>query len=392
VKTLPDNPNLDHLRQQAKDLLAGLRDSDPTASLADAQASLAEQYGFRSWTDLKAEVDRARGSAAVADPALARAIAEQYGLGGVTGEMRSVARPDESGRQWSLETDRGRWAVRTMDTWWPIVDVETEVALQEAAAAAGVLLPAVVRGRSGAIVESIGGHSWRAYEWLHSGPPLSAPASSSVTREVGAILATIHGLALPVDQISPWHRLRLSDVGWPELAAAARASGVGWARELAAAVPTLMDLGTIGEDEPAPEPVLSHNALGPAKTRLGTGGRLVVVGWEHAGGQPPSWELGDALVHWTINPGGGVNAVGARAMVDGYRAVAGSLPAMDLGVFRGAVTSLANYAFGQVQQAMHAQGEEDRRYAERSVRHLLSHLPTRATLERLLTVAFTAVR
>jgi hypothetical protein len=29
MKTLPDNPNLDHLRRQAKDLLAGLRDSDP---------------------------------------------------------------------------------------------------------------------------------------------------------------------------------------------------------------------------------------------------------------------------------------------------------------------------------------------------------------------------
>jgi hypothetical protein len=51
MKTLPDNPNLDHLRRQAKDLLAGLRDSHPDASLADAQASLAEQYGFRTWTD-----------------------------------------------------------------------------------------------------------------------------------------------------------------------------------------------------------------------------------------------------------------------------------------------------------------------------------------------------
>jgi hypothetical protein len=61
MKMLPDNPNLDHLRRQAKDLLAGLRDSDPHASLADAQASLAEQYGFRTWTDLKAEVDRRQG-------------------------------------------------------------------------------------------------------------------------------------------------------------------------------------------------------------------------------------------------------------------------------------------------------------------------------------------
>ncbi|MFC6015222.1 hypothetical protein ACFP2T_03310 [Plantactinospora solaniradicis] len=306
MKTLPDNPNLDHLRQQAKDLLAGLRDADPTSTLTQAQAALAEQYGFRGWTDLKAEVDRLRGQAEVADRALARAIAEHYGLGEVVGEMRPIARADDTGRRWSLATDRGRWAVRTMDTWWPIVDAETDVALQQAADAAGVLLPAPVRSRAGGIVESIGGHSWRVYEWLHSGPPLSAPASSSVTREVGRILATIHGLALPVDRISPWHHSRLSTVGWPELAATATAARAGWAAALGEAVPTLLDLDAIAApDTPAPEPVLTHNVLGPASTRLTASGRLVVVGWEHAGGQPPSWELANALLDWTVNPAAG---------------------------------------------------------------------------------------
>src|SRR5215472_2184184 len=98
MKMLPDNPNLDHLRKQAKDLLAGPRDCNPRASLADAQASLAEQYGFRTWTDLKAEVDRQQGRAEIADPALAREIAARFGLGVVTGPMRSLARPDEAGR------------------------------------------------------------------------------------------------------------------------------------------------------------------------------------------------------------------------------------------------------------------------------------------------------
>jgi Ser/Thr protein kinase RdoA (MazF antagonist) len=384
VKTLPDNPNLDHLRQQAKDLLAGLRDTDPGASLADAQAALAQQYGFRTWTDLKAEVDRTRGRASVADPALVREIAERYGLGEVTGEMRSVAR--------SVETGQGRWAVRTMDTWWPIVDVETEVALQRAAAAAGVLLPAPVRSRSGGIVESVGEHRWRVYQWLHSGPPQSAPASSSVTRAVGGILATIHGLALPVDRISPWHQIRLSDTGWPELAASARAKGIAWAAALTAAVPTLEDLSTIGDDTPAPEPVLTHNNLGPGSVRLGPNGRLIVFGWEHAGGKPPNWELGNALVDWTVDASGGVNVAGARALVEGYRGTAGSLPMLDMGMFRGAVVGLGNYVFGQVELAMNARDDEEQRFADRNVRHLLTHLPTRACLERLLEVALGTAR
>lgn len=61
VKALPERPNLDHLRQQAKDLLAQLRASNPETPLASAQTLLAEQYGFRTWPDLKAEVDRRRG-------------------------------------------------------------------------------------------------------------------------------------------------------------------------------------------------------------------------------------------------------------------------------------------------------------------------------------------
>jgi Ser/Thr protein kinase RdoA (MazF antagonist) len=298
--------------------------------------------------------------------------------------MRSLARPDESGRRWALETDRGRWAVRTMDTWIAIVDVETEVALQEAAAAAGVALPAPVRSRDGNIVESIDGHTWRAYEWLGSGPPLSAPASATVTAQVGAVFATLHGLALPVDRISPWHNMRFATMSWPELADAARAADAIWAPVLSDAVATLVELDDIGADASPPSPVLSHNSLGPGRARLGADGRLLVVGWEHAGGQPPAWELANALMDWAANPGGGINAAGARALAAGYRDVAGSLPALDLASFRGAVTSLANYVSGQVHVALDAKTDEDRRYADRNMRHLLTHLPTRSTLERLL--------
>jgi len=387
VKTLPDNPNIDHLRQQAKELLAGLRDGDPTVTLADAQARLAEQYGFRTWTDLKAEVDRVRGRADVADPALARAIAERFGLGEVSGPMRSLARPDESGRRWALETDRGRWAVRTMDTWIAIVDVEAEVALQEAAAAAGVALPAPVRSRDGTIAETIDGHIWRAYEWSGSGLALSAPASAAVTAQVGAVLATLHGLALPVDRISPWHAMRFASMSWPEFAEAATAGHAAWAAVLSDAVPTLVELDGVGADTEPPPPVLSHNSLGPGRAHLSADGRLIVLGWEHAGGQPPAWELANALMDWAANPDGGINAAGARALAAGYRNVAGSLPPLELASFRGAVNSLANYVSGQIHVALDAKTDEDRRYADRNMRHLLTHLPTRATLERLLDAA-----
>jgi thiamine kinase-like enzyme len=136
--------------------------------------------------------------------------------------------------------------------------------------------------------------------------------------------------------------------------------------------------------------VLCHNALGPADVRLGPGSHLIVFDWERAGGQPPAWELADVLTHWTVDPGGEVNAAGARALVEGYRQVAGELPPLDIDAFSGAATSMSNYLSGQVGRALSATGPGQRPHATRSVRHLLAHLRTRTTFERILDAVLVA--
>ena len=55
---LPQHPNLDHLKKQAKDLLSEALQRDPAAKLADAQHALAREYGFASWPKLKAHVEQ----------------------------------------------------------------------------------------------------------------------------------------------------------------------------------------------------------------------------------------------------------------------------------------------------------------------------------------------
>jgi ankyrin repeat protein len=55
--SLPDHPNLDWLRKQAKRRLDELRVANPSAKLSDAQFDLARQYGFASWRALKAHID-----------------------------------------------------------------------------------------------------------------------------------------------------------------------------------------------------------------------------------------------------------------------------------------------------------------------------------------------
>jgi hypothetical protein len=55
-RPLPQNPNLEHLRKQAKELLR----SQQHGKLADAQHALAKEYGFTSWPRLKAHVESSR--------------------------------------------------------------------------------------------------------------------------------------------------------------------------------------------------------------------------------------------------------------------------------------------------------------------------------------------
>jgi len=75
---LPDRPDLDQLRRQARELLRAAAAGEPHAAgrlgavsprvtLSAAQLALAREYGFQSWTALKAEVARRRSPAMSAD-------------------------------------------------------------------------------------------------------------------------------------------------------------------------------------------------------------------------------------------------------------------------------------------------------------------------------------
>jgi uncharacterized protein (TIGR03067 family) len=59
-KNLPARPNLDHLRRQAKALLAELRNRDARSRLADAQLQIARQNGFPSWPVLSRHIELLR--------------------------------------------------------------------------------------------------------------------------------------------------------------------------------------------------------------------------------------------------------------------------------------------------------------------------------------------
>ena len=78
--SLPENPNLDWLRKQAKRRLEELRKVNPAAKLAEAQFSFAKQYGFASWRALKAHVDSLAIDGQIVEAARAGDMARLSGL------------------------------------------------------------------------------------------------------------------------------------------------------------------------------------------------------------------------------------------------------------------------------------------------------------------------
>lgn len=80
ARTLPPNPNLDHLKKQAKALLSSLRRRNPGAKLAEAQRAIAETYGFRDWTGIKTHVETLSTAKSVAPPAAMSPLAGVWAL------------------------------------------------------------------------------------------------------------------------------------------------------------------------------------------------------------------------------------------------------------------------------------------------------------------------
>lgn len=88
---LPARPSLDWLRKRAKIRLKQLRETRPSAKLADAQLALAREHGFSSWRAIKAEIDALSSRGAVAAPPSEEQIAQFLQLVSA-GDLKEIRR------------------------------------------------------------------------------------------------------------------------------------------------------------------------------------------------------------------------------------------------------------------------------------------------------------
>jgi Ser/Thr protein kinase RdoA (MazF antagonist) len=381
VKILPETPSLDFLRREAKDLLSTIRESDPEATLAQAQRVLAERYGFTSWTELKAEVERRRAADAAVDPELGSQLASAFGLGLPTGSMSQIAW-SQTGEQWSLQTDRGRWRLRTLLPWITSESLEDAVRLRDAAVVQGVASPEPVRTPAGDLIVELGVQRWCADAWMDVGPAPVMPPSVALARRVGEILGTLHALALPTSApINPWLTQRRSAEEWNRIVGVVRSRGADWAPALEDALPAILDLTSIEAEAAGEAPILCICDL---SVRAGAGDEVVVVHWDFAGAFLPSCELALVLSGWGTGHDGSVNEPAVKALMDGYRSRAALLPKLDLSSFVADISAWLNWTAGRIGGALNGEDAEWRRREVLELRGLLANPRSRAHYEQIL--------
>ena len=387
MRLLADSPSMEFLRREAKDLLHVLRASDGGATLASAQRALAEEYGFRTWSALKAEVDRRRAEIQRAPDGLAEGVASEFGLGAVTAPMTPI-RDEYIGRRWELPTERGRFVVRPVFDWIDDRQAEVAVDLQERARTAGVRSPVPVRTPDGGLVRRVLDQSWRVDDWVDLGPTPVEPVPSDVARHVGVVLAAVHEVAPPTDRPmqGPWVSPadRPTEDLWRALVARVRGAEMPWSDDLAALRRPIEELSAVTAEPPRGAMVVSNCDIGVEQVRMGPGGELVVMHWDFAGPMVPEWELATTLFHWTQR---GSNLESARALSDGYRDRRGHLPSLGLGSFSPVITGWLTWLLHRAWEASDPEPSEKRDFAEQSVAEVLDEPLTVGRLHALLGAA-----
>lgn len=386
MRTLPTTPNLEHLKQQAKDLLDALRETKPQATLADAQRTLAEQYGFRTWADLKHEVEQLREAPELADEELVAALAKAFDLGDLT-SPGVIVTYELSCPVLRVETTAGRWQARGLLPWMTEEQLARGFGLMEAAAGKGVRTPMPKRSTDGSFAVGLGDRRWRVEQWMDLGPAIVKPIGKAHARKIGEVLGTLHALRIVPDvDMGAWTGNRHSPERWQEVLGIVKGHDAPWAAALEAALPTIQDLMTVATEPPG-DLILSHNDLWNA-VHTSRDGSLTVVGWEFAGATPASWELGSALHALTETPDGELNTGVVPSIVEGYASATGSQPEIHLSMFAMAINAWDSWVVSRMNIALSNESDDRSRVlAVKELDHILKTPLSRERLQRIVRAA-----
>jgi aminoglycoside phosphotransferase (APT) family kinase protein len=216
----------------------------------------------------------------------AAALADRFAVGADARLSGPVAR-GEQGQIWRLTTSQGAWAVKEPFEPPPPDEAEEAAAFQEAALAAGVPSPTVVRTTDGEVFAGVGSAAVRLFGWVE----LRQRSAMIDPVTVGRIVAAVHQVPyegrLPLDE---WYTDPIGADRWDQLVALVTEAGAPFAADLAGYRDDLVRLETLME-APADLRTCHRDLFADNILRTEAGG-LCVIDWENCGLADPSQELG----------------------------------------------------------------------------------------------------
>lgn len=227
-----------------------------------------------------------------------------------------------------METAEGPWFVKQYGPGWPAETVHATLALQQAAAAAGLPVPRVQRAVAGEPTVAYAGGRLAAMDWV-PGAAGRGPLSSAQAVAAGATLARLH---LVLAEQPGTGEAFVPDFAWVAeraremLALEAQQPLGGEASEIAQAA-VAYRLATVQKTVPWPELYrtarwqVCHGDYYPPNL-LFTGDRVTgVVDWDFAGSRWRAIEVARAAVEAAKGDDGAWRPEIARALVAHYHAV-----------------------------------------------------------------------
>jgi Ser/Thr protein kinase RdoA (MazF antagonist) len=241
-------------------------------------------------------------------------LARRFGLAGRAQLSDEPVARGKQGVVWRLQTQDGLWAVKEPFHRSSEERVSTSTRFQEAAHAAGVPAPRVLRTAEGSVLADLEGRQVRLYEWvdLHGPDPGLDPAL------VGGAVAAIHQVAAPPADgpPEPWHCEPVGGERWSRLVEQLQHAGAPFAGRLADLRDELVALE--GWLEPAQTLQTCHCDLWADNVLPTPDGGVCIIDWEESGPADPSQELGCVLFEFARSDPGRV-----RALLGAYAAAGG---------------------------------------------------------------------
>ena len=305
------------------------------------------------------------------------AIVAAYDLGS-SGRLSDgpVAR-GRLGSIWRLDTNRGSWAVKRVDTTddEELSEIEDGARFQERALAAGVPTPAVRRTRKGDLIATIEGARVRVHAWVElDGPRLDLDA-----RRLGGLVAALHLVEFEGrNGLHPWYSEPVGAGRWSSWVGLLRADGAPFVDELEALIPGLVELERYLGGPPRTLRTC-HRDLWADNVRRTRDGTLCVFDFDNAGLADPAQELALVLVEFADD-----DLARARTIQEAYADAGGPGTIEGPGDFAMVIAQLSHIVEEGCRRWLASTDDEARGDNEGWVREFIDRPLTPGVIERLL--------